>query len=454
MDNSNEVEVRSEEFSPSLSPRGVTRGLRREQEKRRRLRSRVGDALIVGIDLAREHQALSFHAGEVIERRRLQCAPAEICGQVLPRAEALREQYGKDRVLFAMEPAGHYWGLLAEQIEARSNDYVLVHPLAVKREREGTRFNPEKRDPRDGDLICELTAAGKITEARLPATRHEAQLNAYAREYFLVRRAAASEKTRLGNFWDRLLPEFSQLFRDVSGRTALCVALALTDFTTLNDLSLKQWEERVREQAAGERIQISRVRALFPEIRAAHGALHRRMTDALPLRIRFSAERRLLLEQQKGALAAEILRLYEMRPEAAHLDSIPGSLKLYNALTLALVGDFHLYDDPRAVVKLAGSEVNEYASGDYRGRSRISHRGRNLLRTVAYQQARQLIRANGDFTQRYFHLRNRTDRPRLHDQQARVAVANGFLRTAHALVTQNKLYVPLAERGHRGDAMI
>lgn len=452
MDNITEADIRSE--GPSTLAQGfVTRGLRREQEKRRRLRRRVGDPLIVGIDLAREHQALSFHAGEIVGRRRLRCAPGEICERILPDAEALCKEYGKDRVLFAMEPAGHYWGLLAEQIEAQGSDYVLVHPLAVKREREGTRFTPEKRDPRDGDLICELTAAAKIIETRLPATTGDAQLNEFAREYLLVRRMAAAEKTRLVNFWDRLLPEFSELLRDVSARTALCIALALTDFTTLASLSLTQWEERVRERAAGKRIQIGRVRALFPDIQAAHAAAHRRMTDGLPLRIRHAAERRVLLEEQKRTLAAEIIRLYETRPEAAHLDSIPGSLRLYSALTLGLVGDFHLYDDPRAVVKLAGSEVNEYASGDYRGRSRISHRGRNLLRSVAYQQTYQLIRANGDFAQRYHHLRNRTDRPRLQDQQARVAVANSYLRIAHVLITQDKLYIPLAERSH-GDAMI
>ena len=42
----------------------VTRGLRRHQEKLRRKRARVrSDALLVGIDLARERQAVSFVAG-------------------------------------------------------------------------------------------------------------------------------------------------------------------------------------------------------------------------------------------------------------------------------------------------------------------------------------------------------------------------------------------------------
>jgi len=426
-------------------PTLITRGLRREQQKQHRLKARVQGALIVGIDLAREHQAISYHAEHVVARRRLRCHPSQLGSLLWEEAESLRHAHGRDRVLFAMEPAGHYWGLLAEDLLARGGDYVLVHTLAVKREREATRFNPEKRDPRDADLISQLCASARIIEAQLPPTRAQAQLDAYAREYLLMRKACAAEKTRLGNFWDRLLPELTEVLQGVNGLTALCIARALTDFTTLSRLSVEQWEHRVKAFAPNRQIQRRRVRALFERIQAAHAALHRRMTDALPLRIRAAAERWVLFDQQKQTLAEEILRLYQMRPEAAYLDSIPGSLPLYNALTVGLVGDFRRYDDPRAIVKLAGSEVNENASGDRRRQSRISHRGRNPLRSVANQQARWLIRSNPDFGQRYSHLRTRLRNP-LQDQQARVALGNSYLRIAHVLLTQNTLYVPLAER--------
>jgi hypothetical protein len=66
----------------------VTRGLRREQEKRRRRRARVPrDTLVLGIDLARERQAASFsHDGHVLGRRRLTCAAHEI-DRFFPEAE-------------------------------------------------------------------------------------------------------------------------------------------------------------------------------------------------------------------------------------------------------------------------------------------------------------------------------------------------------------------------------
>lgn len=140
------------------------------------------------------------------------------------------------------------------------------------------------------------------------------------------------------------------------------------------------------------------------------------------------------------------MQRYYARPEAVLLDSIPGSVPFYNALILALVGDFSRFDDARAIVKLAGSEVNHYASGDWSGRSRISHRGRAALRAAAYQQSRQLVARNADFRARFSALIHRTTKPKLATQQAYVAVMNSYLRIAYTLVTRNEPYRPLAER--------
>jgi len=173
---------------------------------------------------------------------------------------------------------------------------------------------------------------------------------------------------------------------------------------------------------------------------------HRRSGQGMPWRIRLDAERRSHFERQKAALRAEILSRYATFEESLYLDAIPGSEPFYNALVLALVGDFHLYDDPRAIVKLAGSEVNEFASGDYSGRSRISHRGRSALRAAAYQQARLLVRRSDDFRERFFALLHRTRGRRLAELQCYVAVMDSYLRTAHVLVAQRAFYRSRADR--------
>jgi transposase len=418
-----------------------TRGSRREGAKRRRRMQRVeGKTLVIGLDVARERQALTFGHGRAITgRRRIDVAPQHLGAAIVPVTRQLCEREGLDRVVVGLEPAGCYWELAAEGFEREGLDYVLVHTLAVKREREVTRYNQEKHDPRDADLIFGLVCEAKFTETRLIDTPKRATLNALAREYMLLRKRVAAERTRMTNFWTRVLPEFFDVFSAMEGVTALAVSLAVLPFSELAALAPSEWLERVRRHAHG-RVLPSRVAALQQHVRTAQRDPHRRAGDAIPRRIAFAAERHHLLRAQKQRVRDRLLALYPETTEAAWLNSIPGSDPLYNALTLALVGDFSRYDSARTLVKLAGSEVNWHESGDWRGKSRISHRGRSLLRAAAYQQARRLVRNNPTFCARYHHLLSRTTRPALAQQQAYMAIANSYLRTAHVLVTQGKTW--------------
>ncbi len=433
---------------PPLPPRPlVTRGLRREQAKRQRRRHRVPpDTLVLGIDLAREHHAASFsHDGQILGRRRLSC-PAHEIDRLFPEAMAFANKHGLSKILVAFEPAGLYWCLAAEACERAGIDYVLVHGLAVKREREGTRYTPEKTDPRDADLIALLPAQGKFVETALAPTTQRETLAQLARDYFLTRRLSAAERTRLSNFWNRTLPEFFSVLREPTSNTALAVATALDAVEAVPSLSSRSWTARVRRAAQGDRILMGRAASVLPLLKEALADPVRRSTPGMAARIRHSAQRRRLLEAQKLDLRSQILTLYASFEEQPFLDSIPGSDPFYNALVLGMVGDFHRFDDPRTLVKLAGSEVNHYYSGDWDGTSRISHRGRSPLRAAAFQQARFLVHRNPDFQARFHHLLHRTDRPCLRDLPAYVAVMNSYLRIAHVLVTGRKFYLPLAER--------
>lgn len=439
----NETAQAPEVFAPVLQMPVETRGSRRELAKRRRRVERIeGKTLVIGLDVARERQALTFGFGrEIIGRQRMDVAPQHLGAAIVDVARHLCERHGLERVVIGLEPAGCYWELAAEGFERAGLGYVLVHTLAVRREREATHYNMEKHDPRDADLIFGLVSDGKFTETRLCDTAERAQLDALVREYLLVRKHTAAERTRMTNFLTRVLPEFFELFGDPDGVTALAVSRALLPFSELTALTPAEWHARIRGHADERRTLRTRVATLQKLIRAAHCDPHRRAGEGMPVRIAQAAERHRLLTTQKQRLRERILELYAPMPEAVWLNSIPGSNPLYHAITLGLVGDFNLYDSPRAVVKLAGNDVNFHESGDWRGQSRISHRGRSRLRAAAYQQARALVRnENTVYRARFQHLLDRTTRPALKLQQAYTALANSYLRTAHVLVTQKKLW--------------
>lgn len=411
-----------------------TRGSLRQQEKQRRRLARLkGKPLIVGLDLAKEKQAVSFtYRGETLGRRRINCPSQQLAGTLQPIIQALCHRHDLDHVLIGMEPASYFWELAAESFEAAGLEYVMLHTLSVKREREATRYTPEKMDPRDADLACILVEGGKFTQAHLPKCAERSAMDAHAREYMLLRARSAAELTRLKSFWGRVLPEFEELFKECDKVNALAIGRALLPFSEMAALSASQWVERVKAHADG-RILTGTAARFLERVKAAHASPHRRSGEGMPLRISMAAERRRMLERQKAAVAELLLARYGGFEESVLLDSIPGSSPLYNALTLGLVGDFREYDSSRAVVKLAGSEVNEYGSGEWHGRSRISHRGRAPLRAAAYQQARMLVSGNEVFRARYAGLLDRLEK-----QQAYVAVANSYLRTAHTLVVQGE----------------
>lgn len=411
-----------------------TRGSLRQQERQRmRMAKLKGRPLIVGLDLAKEKQAVSFqHHGEKLGRRRIDCAPQQLAAALLPIIELVRKHHGLEGVLIGMEPASYYWELAAESFEAAELEYVMLHTLSVKREREAAHYTPEKMDPRDADLACDLVENGKFTQARLPRCAERAALEAHAREYMLLRAQSAAELARLKSFWGRLLPELEQVFREVDGVNALAIGRALLPFSKMAALSAIAWVERVKAHADG-RVLTGAVTRFLDLVRTAHASPHRRAGEGMPLRISQAADRRRMLERQKADVAEQLLARYSGYEESVLLDSIPGSSPLYNAITLGLVGDFREYHSSRAVVKLAGSEINEYGSGEWHGRSRISHRGRAPLRAAAYQQARLLLSENEVFRARYASLLGRMTK-----RQAAVAVGNSYLRTAHTLVVQGE----------------
>jgi len=418
----------------------ITRGTRRKEEIRRRKLARVsGKTLIVGLDLAREHQAVSFaYRRRVLGRKRFDAAPQNLAAELAPVISALLAHHKLQRVVIGMEPAGHYWELAAESFERAALDYVLVHTVSVRHEREASRYTPESTDPIDAEAICELVWRGHFTEATLWLSAERLRLNGLAREYVLARKLAASETARLTNFWDRLLPEIFTVLRRLDGKTAAAVSRAVLPFSEMVALTPAEWLQRVKLHAGKDRILRKAPLQILELVRAANADPHRRSGDAVPLRIRGAAERKDLAEAQKQRVEAELLARYRSCDEAVYLDSISGSDPVCSALVLGLVGDFSLFDSGRTLAKLGGSEVNHFSSGDWRGTSRISHRGRSRLRAAAYQQARSLVKKNDFYNRRFLYLISRTSGTRLSKQQAYIAIGNAYLRTAHTLVTRHE----------------
>ena len=116
------------------------------------------------------------------------------------------------------------------------------------------------------------------------------------------------------------------------------------------------------------------------------------------------------------------------------------------AAILAESGDPTRFTSGRALVKHAGLCPRENTSGEYRGKSKISRRGRPTLRLAAWRAVFGALRHNPVLAARYTHLTGRAEH-KLTDAQARVALAAALLRQLHAVITTRTAWDPAIAAG-------
>jgi len=136
------------------------------------------------------------------------------------RGEMVKD--GCTGVFFAIETGGHYWRNLAYFLDEKGIPFRFINQFTLKRRREGKDINRRKNDYRDSEVAAQLLCTGEFTETRLQHGVY-AELRAAYNAY----RRLVKERTRITNLvkglLDGLFPEFTQVFKDPCGLTALSV---------------------------------------------------------------------------------------------------------------------------------------------------------------------------------------------------------------------------------------
>ncbi|MFZ5769116.1 MAG: transposase [Bacillota bacterium] len=107
--------------------------------------------------------------------------------------------------------------------------------------------------------------------------------------------------------------------------------------------------------------------------------------------------------------------------------SIRGVGSVVAATVLGEAGDFRRFENWKQLRKLSGYNLVEQSSGQNKGQSMISKRGRPALRHVLYLAAVVAIAKNRDFQALYASLTMRQRNP-LKGKQALLVVATRILR--------------------------
>src|SRR5208283_5973168 len=179
--------------------------------------------LIVGIDPhKKKHAAVAITQDLTIRDRFKLDNTREGLEFLVRRVRTDMVKSGCRGVMFAIETGGHYRRNIAYFLDEQGIPFRFINQYTLKRRREGKDLNHKKNDYRDSEVAAQFLCTGEFTESTIPQGVYAELRAAYSAYRRLVK-----ERTRITNLikglLDGLFPEFTQVFKDPGGLTALAV---------------------------------------------------------------------------------------------------------------------------------------------------------------------------------------------------------------------------------------
>jgi transposase len=308
----------------------------------------------------------------------------------------------------------------------------------LKRMRDGRDLNRRKNDFRDAEMAAGVLLTGDFTETKLLQGVYADLRSAHSAYFRLVK-----ERTRIINLLkgllDGLFPEFTQVFKDPCGRTALVVLSTCPSPAAIAGMSEEAFIQAIRNGRQG-RLMVSKLKVLH---QAAHISIGVRPgADAVAVEVSLLVDRYRLIEAQVNSLVKSLIQLVNQTEEGKYLLSIPGINYLSAAALLAELGPFRSYHNAKQLIKMAGTNPIESESGGKRlGKTPMSKKGRPRLRYSAWSAVIPLFRHNPDFRAWAKQLRERPAHANpLNGKEVVGAALNRLLRLVYTLVKKQEFY--------------
>jgi transposase len=358
---------------------------------------------------------------------------------MLNRAKEEMVKSGCRGVIFAIETGGHYWRNIAYYLDNRGIPFRFINQYTLKRRREGKDINRRKNDYRDSEVAAQLLCTGEFVESVIPQGVYAELRNSHNAYQRLVK-----ERTRITNLakglLDALFPEFTQVFKDPGGLTALSVLSTCPIPRVIAGMTEEEFVAIIEAQHKGRRLMRKKLRALHYSAKTSIGI--NAGARSLSYEIAFLVDKLELIRQHICIMEGMLIRLVDETEEGKYLLSIRGLNYIAVAGLLAELGCFKLYRSAKQMIKMAGSNPTESESaGKKRAKTPMSKQGRPLLRYCAWTSVIPMLRFNPDFRA---WAKQRRERPvhanPLSGREVVGAALNRLLRLAFALVKNQTYY--------------
>jgi transposase len=341
-------------------------------------------------------------------------------------------------VMFAIETGGHYWRNIAYFLDEQGIPFRFINQFTLKRRREGKDLNRRKNDYRDSEVAAQLLCTGEFTESKVPQGVY-AELRTAHNAY----RRLVKERTRITNLLkgllDGLFPEFTLVFKDPCGLTALSVLSTCAIPAVIAGMTEEEFVATIEVKHQG-RLMRKKLRALHYKARTSIGITAG--ARSVSSEISFLVEKHELIRRHISIIERTLVSLVDETEEGKYLLSIRGLNYIAVAGLLAELGCFKSYRSAKQMIKMAGSNPTESESAGKKGsRTPMSKQGRPVLRYCAWTSAIPMLRLNPDFRA---WAKQRRERPAhanpLNGREIVGAALNRLFRLAFAMVKNQTYY--------------
>jgi len=383
------------------------------------------ETLIIGVDIAKQTHVARAQDQRGVELGRAFYIDNSFQGfdSFYQWVQDLLETYPKQDVVVGMEPTGHYWLPFAYWIREKGMGLVVINPAHVKKAKELDDNSPTKNDVKDARVISRLIEQGRYSEPNLPEGIY-ADLREAMNLYDQLQKDVQAVQGRMHQLLDRIFPEYTTVFSDWEGKSSLQVL----DMGLFPDEIVECSEEKI---LAHIRLKVKRgvglkkVRQLQDVARQSIGIKEGREMARIKLKTLLSQYH--FIHQKINEIWIEVERMLEEIPGFKQMVNIHGIAETTVAGFFAEVGDLTRYAHPDQIVKLAGYNLKLATSGQWKGKTVITKRGRPKLRSVLYKVVLSLVGKNEAFKKLHQYFTTRDHNP-LKKKQSLIALCCKLIR--------------------------
>jgi transposase len=395
--------------------------------------------LIVGIDVAKE-----VHCARITDHRGIDLVkPIKVHNSIdgfenlVSKIENIRIKNLCDQVIIGMEPSGHYWRALCWYLKLHESNPMLVgvNPYHTKQAKELVDNSQTKSDPKDALVIATLIRGGNYFDTYLPEAEY-AELRFLNTERQRIMKQISRANNALIAMIDEFFPEYGNIWNDVTCLTSLKLLRTYAFPSDILTATREKLLEDIRDASRGTE------GAKLLEEMVTHAKVSVGVTKgqkSARLRILNLIDDLAYYEGKKDEVEKALESVMSGLELGEVLQSMLGVGSIIAAAFLGEVGDISRFTTWKQVRSLAGLNLVENSSGQHKGSSKISKRGRPYLRYMLFMAGVAGIQHNPEMRSFYRYLRERKHNP-LNTNQAKVATGLKVMRILFHLAKTGEKY--------------